>query len=443
MKVAVITPVHPASLPYLAEAAASLSVQTRRADEWRIACNGGTSALDVARAISGSGSWARSGNVSLAPPELFGRIGALKAGASESIRQGAIVELDADDMLAPSCLSDVARAFESDPDVHMVYSDAAHFSADGNGGEVSACPPFRDGVGFTSYQVVRQGWPPLNAIAHPPVTAHSISSVLYAPDHVRAWRAESYHAIGGHDPELAIGDDLDLTQRIYLVHGAHGFRSLKQPLYYYRRHAGQRTAAQDDPRGLYATKDLGDVVERLYDERIESLALRWCKDEGLRSLDIGGGRNPRPGFEAVDLEGAAIRADLRERWPFADSSIGAIWASHVLEHLPDKLHVGRELYRVLAPGGWAFVEVPSALGAGAYQDPTHTSYWVQESFAYWSDAHFASYLPADSRVRFQCRRLETRNLYLGGTLKGRMVPVIRADLVAIKDGFRPPGPLHV
>ncbi|MBD2091920.1 glycosyltransferase [Microcoleus sp. FACHB-1515] len=44
--------------------------------------------------------------------------------------------------------------------------------------------------------------------------------------------------------------------------------------------------------------------------------------------------------------------------PFADDSFDVIFCSHVLEHVPDDGRAMRELFRVLKPGGWAFLQVP-------------------------------------------------------------------------------------
>jgi len=75
--------------------------------------------------------------------------------------------------------------------------------------------------------------------------------------------------------------------------------------------------------------------------------------------------------------------DLRGPWPWPDSSIEAIRAFDILEHLPDKIHTMNEAWRVLKPGGRFDIEVPTTDGRGAFQDPTHVSYWNRNSFMYY------------------------------------------------------------
>lgn len=91
------------------------------------------------------------------------------------------------------------------------------------------------------------------------------------------------------------------------------------------------------------------------------------------------------GFVNVDIvarPGVEV-ADLRESWPWSDSSVEFVRAHDIVEHLPDKIHTMNELWRVVAPGGQAEIVVPTTEGPGAWQDPTHVSYWNRRSFMYY------------------------------------------------------------
>ena len=91
------------------------------------------------------------------------------------------------------------------------------------------------------------------------------------------------------------------------------------------------------------------------------------------------------GFIGVDIAPGPMVdqvADLRFDWPWADNSVDEIRAHDVFEHLPDKIHTLNEAYRVLKPGGKLDMIVPTTDGRGAWQDPTHCSYWNPNSLFY-------------------------------------------------------------
>ncbi|MBV7339359.1 methyltransferase domain-containing protein [Chloroflexi bacterium TSY] len=76
-------------------------------------------------------------------------------------------------------------------------------------------------------------------------------------------------------------------------------------------------------------------------------------------------------------------ADLRKPWPWQDSSVEYVRAWDIIEHLPDKIFTMNELWRVLKPDGTAEIMVPTTDGPGAFQDPTHVSFWNRRSFLYY------------------------------------------------------------
>ncbi len=58
-----------------------------------------------------------------------------------------------------------------------------------------------------------------------------------------------------------------------------------------------------------------------------------------------------------DPKKATYYADITNI-PFADNEFDYIFAFHVLEHIPDDIKAMKELYRVLKPGGTAYLSVP-------------------------------------------------------------------------------------
>ena len=106
-------------------------------------------------------------------------------------------------------------------------------------------------------------------------------------------------------------------------------------------------------------------------------------------MNLGAGNRRIEGYTSVDIcRDAEFVADLRERWPWEDSTVEEVLAYDVFEHLPDKTHTMNELWRVLKPGGRAKLQIPHATqGDGGHCDPTHRSYWTQTDFEYYEPGY--------------------------------------------------------
>ena len=109
-------------------------------------------------------------------------------------------------------------------------------------------------------------------------------------------------------------------------------------------------------------------------------------------LNLGCGDDIKGSFVNVDkffpnIE-STIHANIKgcdlskSPWPWADSSIDGILAKDIIEHLPDKIKTMNEIWRVLKPNAIVHIEVPTTDGPGAFQDPTHCSFWNRPSFWY-------------------------------------------------------------
>jgi predicted O-linked N-acetylglucosamine transferase (SPINDLY family) len=120
-------------------------------------------------------------------------------------------------------------------------------------------------------------------------------------------------------------------------------------------------------------------------------------------IDLGCGLNKPNGFVGVDLcpgLGVDIVADLSQRFPFEDSSVDEIRAHDVIEHLPDRIHTMNEIWRVCKHGAKVDIRVPSTDGRGAFQDPTHISFWNINSFLYYCN-EYPAYLDLCRRYGFK------------------------------------------
>lgn len=343
-------------------------------------------------------------------------VGFLKAYACERATGDILLELDHDDLLMPNAVEEVRKAFK-DEEVGFVYSNTIHAMADW-----SRCQRFDDKYGWKYREVEYQGHTLDEHISFEPYP-DSISRIWFAPNHLRAFRKSVYDEIGGYNKEMRILDDLDLMCRMYLKTE---FKHIDKGLYIYRVH-GQNS-------WLRYNAEIQNNVYRIYDQYIESLVYRWADIMGLRKIDLGGRINKKEGYESVDLKNADVICDLNKRWRFEKNSVGVIRAYDIFEHLKDPIHVMKEAYRVLAPGGWIISQTPSTDGRGAFQDPTHVSFWNENSFHYYTNGK-AIYI--DTPVRFQAARLYT-------TAKSpEQVCWVGAHLVSLKDGYRPAGLIEI
>jgi len=120
-------------------------------------------------------------------------------------------------------------------------------------------------------------------------------------------------------------------------------------------------------------------------------------------VDLGCGSNKPDNFIGVDIypgEGVDIVADLSQTFPFPDSSVDQLRAHDIIEHLPNKLHTMNEIWRVCKSGALVDIRVPSTDGRGAFQDPTHISFWNINSFFYYC-INFPSYINLNKNYGFK------------------------------------------
>jgi len=108
------------------------------------------------------------------------------------------------------------------------------------------------------------------------------------------------------------------------------------------------------------------------------------------------------------------------------------------EHLNDKHKIMAEIYRVLADDGWVFIQVPSTDGRGAFQDPTHVSYWNENCFWYYTRKDKAMFIRND-KIRFQEFKLDT----FWWEPRSDNIAITDAWLVAIKSDKRRPHPVKI
>lgn len=355
-----------------------------------------------------------------------------------------LLELDHDDILAENALAYVKEAF-ADPEIGFVYSDCAEW-IDPSG------EPFTYGelYGWESYPCNIRGKKLLATRSFKP-SARSVCQILYAPNHLRAWRKSLYLKIGGHDASLKVADDFDLIARSYLETK---FKYIEKPLYGYRRRAdGGNTWLQNCAeiqrlcgQGADNSKPAENQPMPLRDKYLHKLVERECDLNKLMRVDIGGGIFGAPGWTTLDISGNPdIQHDVfgTKKLPFADNSIGAFRAFDFLEHGVDEdaFWLMEEIHRCLVPGGWFLSKTPHALGIGASCDPSHKSRWDERRFLYWCHNDLRPFLLSaypSAKAKFKPVRLYKENIVMGPSPWRFDVPYLIGDFIAPK-GTRTPG----
>ena len=410
MKFSLITPTHKVT-PFLTELYQSILTQTHTDWEWVIWLNGKAERSDLPIEIKN--------NPKVKIFKFTGENNNIGFHKNQAFHLGTgdiLVEVDHDDILIENCLEKLNIAFQ-DSSIGFVYSDNLSYHME------DKFLPFNAANGWT-YKKYKWRDKELIAMDSFEPTSRSLAFIWYAPDHVRAWRASVYKEIGGHNPELEVCDDHELMIRTYLKTK---FLHVPEPLYVYR--------ITGDNTWLERNAKIQTMTVELCHKYAVKLAERDTELRGLKKVDIGGGLFPKPGYLTIDQEGADITCDLNDGIPLPDNSVGVLNASHVIEHLRDPVKTMREIHRVLADGGWAFIEVPSTDGRGAWQDPTHVSFWNENSFWYYTRQDKAQFI-RNKTIRFQSFRLDT-------VWWEDKIAVTNAWLCAIKSNDKRPHPVLI
>lgn len=412
-KITVITPTN--SLKWFHQAKTSLLYQTLADWEWIVLFNGGVFEESDDQRIKCVRSQIGLPNV-----------GALKREACMHATSPYIVEFDHDDELDRDCLALVLDAFEKNK-ADFVYSDDAHVFQSGK--------PYLYGkdFGWSGYPAEFNGRKSenLHAYKRPMFLPQNVSRIWFAPDHVRAWRCDSYWKVGGHDAGMRVLDDQDLMCR--MLEAKMTFVHIPRCLYKYVVH--------EKNTWLQNNAEIQERTIQLHDYYIERLVQAFWSGRA-RCIDLGGGIDSPKGWEKCDTHDADVTCDLNEKWPFADDSVGVFRAHDIIEHLRNPIHTMNEAWRCLTHGGLILIEVPSTDGRGAFQDPTHVSFWNSNSFWYYTREQQQRYVRhAGVNCRFQCVRI--LNYFPSEWHRANNIPYVRAHLAAIKEGPRLHGSIEL
>lgn len=183
-----------------------------------------------------------------------------------------LVEIDHDDEITPDCLQLIKNAFETYPDVDFVYS---HAIEEMDGRPITYDETYALGQGAFS-SVTMNGVTYDTVPMTPNLNCLTVRHIVGLPNHVRCWKRDFYHRIGGHNKDLAVLDDMDLLLRTFL-----NTRLCKIDKVLYIQHEG--SSNDNKGRGSTTQGNRFDEILRV------GVLLRWKYDKEIheRILDLG------------------------------------------------------------------------------------------------------------------------------------------------------------
>jgi SAM-dependent methyltransferase len=101
------------------------------------------------------------------------------------------------------------------------------------------------------------------------------------------------------------------------------------------------------------------------------------------NLNLGSGDDFRYEKDWINLDlttPCSVIADVTKPLPFKNNCLDMVWASHILEHIPDLCALQLELARIIKRKGELNIIVPYYLSPDAWGNPTHCRSFSEESF---------------------------------------------------------------
>ncbi|PWT77532.1 MAG: hypothetical protein C5B60_02545 [Chloroflexi bacterium] len=210
------------------------------------------------------------------PGRHSGIIGEVKAKACALSRGEILVELDHDDELTPDALKWVVEASRQHPEAGFFFSDFAEVDSNLNPLKY----PDGWGFGLGSYRKEQVNGRELDVVNAPGISPKTIRHIVAAPNHFRAWRRDTYFAIGGHNREIHVADDFEIMVRTFLHTRMVHIPRLGYIQYMDGRNNTQRLRNKDIQRHV---RYLRDRYDRRIHERFLELGVNdycWDVDRG-------------------------------------------------------------------------------------------------------------------------------------------------------------------
>jgi len=190
-----------------------------------------------------------------------GVIGDVKYKAASLCRGDILAEVDHDDELLPRCSELLMEAANYYPQCGFFYTNCRELDEAGN------TLKYPEGFAF-GYGKYNEDGDSICVGINPKTIRH----IVGVPNHIRAWRKETYHAVGGHNRRLTIADDYELIVRTFLKTKFCHIDALGYIQYIYNNDTGQNT--HDATRG--------DIQRR-----VRSIMMHYNHEIAQRFFELG------------------------------------------------------------------------------------------------------------------------------------------------------------
>ncbi len=142
-------------------------------------------------------------------------------------------------------------------------------------------------------------------------------------------------------------------------------------------------------------------------------------------LDLGCGKKKREGAIGVDYSdrhNADVIHDLNLfPYPFNSDTVDEIYLDNVLEHLNHPMQVMEEVHRISKLGSIVKVIVPYFRSVYAFIDPTHSTFFTVDSFAYYDPNHIICQRYDYTAARFNVEKIVFNETLPNSWFKGMLV----------------------
>lgn len=175
---------------------------------------------------------------------IHGNIGFNKHTIAMACDGDFLCEVDHDDELTPDCLQMLLNAYNKFPKSDFIYSNALEVK------EKTMTPIIYGkgwgwGEGLTKTEVVKGR--NFTFSESPGINPYSIRTIYAQPNHIRCWKKDFYHKIGGHNTEMSVLDDQELIIRTFL-YGE--MTKVDKVLYIQYEGDGERGVSKDNTQSL-------------------------------------------------------------------------------------------------------------------------------------------------------------------------------------------------